>query len=290
MGHSPRFDFTVPESLAGARLDRAIAELAPTISRGEARRLIAAGVVFVAGKRTGICSRTVRKGERVYWDAPAVLRPDLAGPEPRIMIERPELWIIDKPAGMPVEPTRAGVRGTLVDWLRRTRGGGFITHRLDAATSGLLAVARDRATQATLNEMFAAHAIDRRYLTVVSPAPAWTKETFDAPLDQRPALTYASVLARADAAALLLVKLQTGRTRQIRRHLAAAGLPVVGESATGHRTGGRLLLHAFALMIPPLGSPSARGNAVSAMATPPDDFVAAARALGLALPAVESLI
>ena len=110
----------VPEALAGERLDRAIAALAPGVSRGEARRLIAAGVVFVDGKRTGIQSRLVRAGERLSWQSPIVLaeRADV-GVEPRIVVERPELWIVDKPAGMPVEPTRLGKHGTLQAWLLR---------------------------------------------------------------------------------------------------------------------------------------------------------------------------
>ena len=96
-------EVTVPETLAGERLDRAIAALAPEVSRGEARRLIAAGVVFVDGKRTGIQSRLVRAGERLSWSrspiAPAE-RTD-GGVDPRIVVERPDLLIVDKPAGMP---------------------------------------------------------------------------------------------------------------------------------------------------------------------------------------------
>jgi 23S rRNA pseudouridine1911/1915/1917 synthase len=290
MNRTPPREFTVTEALAGERLDRAIAALAPEVSRGEARRLIAAGVVFVDDKRTGIQSRLVRPGERLSWYQPArdLRREDLA--EPRIVVERPGLWIIDKPAGMPVEATRAGSHGTLHEWLTHGHGAAFVTHRLDTATSGLIVVARDRETQAALNRQFAAHAVRRRYLAVVMPAPSWDRMTMDAALDGRPALTHATVAARASsqAAAVLVVRLETGRTRQIRRHLADAGFPVVGETDTGARTANRLLLHAFEIGLP---APGPRPEAaIVAVATPPKDFQTPAATLGLSPADLEAAI
>ena len=290
MSRTDAREVMVPESLAGERLDRAIAALAPTISRGEARRLIAAGVVFVDDKRTGIQSRLVRAGERIHWESP--LAPVGEGParravdEPRIVVERAQLWIIDKPAGMPVEATRLGKHGTLHEWLVARAGAAFVTHRLDTPTSGLIVVARDRKTQAGLNALFAAHAITRRYLAVVEPAPAGAELgaalRFDAPLDGKTAVTHAAVVARSETAAALVVRLETGRTRQIRRHLSGAGSPVVGETLSGARTAQRLLLHAFELGVPwPLAAP-VEGRAITALAPPPADFLAAAAALGLA--------
>ena len=279
MSHASRFDFVVPADLAGERLDRAMARVAPGVTRGEARRLIAAGVVFVGGRRTGISSRAVRAGERLQWDAPVTApAPVTAGPDPRIVLERPELWILDKPAGMPVEPTRGGSRGTLVEWLHHHHGPAFITHRLDVATSGLLVVARDKAALARLNALFASHAIDRAYLAVVSPPPVWDEVTLDEPLDGKQAITHATTVARAPTAALLRIKLETGRTQQIRRHLRAAGHPVVGESVSGARGAGRLLLHAYALEI-------AWGRGVLRSVAPPgDDFQQRTTTLGLSLP------
>jgi 23S rRNA pseudouridine1911/1915/1917 synthase len=291
MSRTDAREVTVPESLTGERLDRAMAALAPGISRGEARRLIAAGVVFVDDKRTGIQSRVVRAGERIHWESPlapisgeAAARRPVA--EPRIVVERSQLWIIDKPAGMPVEATRLGKHGTLHEWLSGRSGAGaaFITHRLDTPTSGLIVVARDRATQAGLNALFAAHAITRRYLAVVEPAPAaalGAELRFDAALDGKTAVTHAAIVARSESAAALVVRLETGRTRQIRRHLAGAGSPVVGETLSGARTAQRLLLHAFELSVPwPLAAP-VQGRAITALAPPPADFLAAAVALGL---------
>ena len=287
-------EFTVPAELAGERLDRAIAALAPGVSRGEARRLIAAGVVFIDGKRTGIQSRAMRGGERLSWQEPAQPlsgqsshddSPDDgrgAAVQPRIVVERPELWIVDKPAGMPVEPTRAGSHGTLQEWMARQHGPAYITHRLDTPTSGLIVVARDRQAQAALNGLFAAHAIRRRYLAVVMPAPPWERLTMDGPLDGRAAVTHAAVAARAPVAAVLVVRLETGRTRQIRRHLVAAGFPVVGENAAGKRTQARLLLHAFELGLPATALGAAHTEPILATAPPPADFLRPAEDLGLA--------
>ncbi|HEY4184136.1 MAG TPA: RluA family pseudouridine synthase [Polyangia bacterium] len=289
MSHSSRFDFVVPEDVAGERLDRAMARVVPGMTRGEARRLIAAGVVFVGGRRTGISSRTVRAGEHLQWDTPVAVAvtDEGGGAQPRIVLERPELWIIDKPAGMPVEPTRGGTQGTLVDWLRRHHGGGLITHRLDVATSGLLVVAREREALVELNALFAAHTVRRLYLAVVSPAPEWERTTLNEPLDGRPAVTHASVVVRAATAALVRVELETGRTQQIRRHLRLGGHPVVGENAGGARSAGRLLLHAFSLSIP---WPAAPGRELHATAPAPDDFVVRATTLALPIPTPDELL
>jgi len=279
-----QFDFVVPAELAGERLDRAMSAVAENVTRGEARRLIAAGVVFVGGRRTGICSRKVQAGERLSWNLPekpfSSSSSSSSSPSPRIVLERHDLWIIDKPAGMPVEPTRTGARGTLVEWLR-PRGGGLVAHRLDVATSGLIAVAREREALVGLNALFAAHRVERRYLAVITPAPDWPSATFDQPLDGRSAVTHARVVARGPLAALVELVLETGRTQQIRRHLRGAGHPVVGETPEGTRTGRRLLLHAHTLSIP--WPPSGRAEVLRALATPPEDFVAPAAALGISL-------
>jgi 23S rRNA pseudouridine1911/1915/1917 synthase len=283
-GAGARVEVVVSREIGGQRLDQAMAALARELTRGEARRLVAAGAVYVDGRRTRICSRLVRPGERIHWEAGAGARaggatapPVHGGPQPAVVMEHADLWIVDKPAGMPVEPTRTGAVGTLAEWLRRRYGRPFVTHRLDAATSGLLVVARNAAAQAELNRLFAAHAIERRYLAAVSPAPPWEASTLEAPLDGRTAVTHARVVARAPLGALLDVALETGRTRQIRRHLGGAGFPVVGESPTGIRKG-RLLLHAASLRFP------WNGKTIAAAAPPPDDFLQALAALSLQLP------
>ena len=101
-------------------------------------------------------------------------------------------------------------------------------------------------------------------------------------------MTHAQVIARGEAAALLRIELETGRTQQIRRHLREDGHPVVGEKASGARSGGRLLLHAFSLAIPWTGR-GGRGpsTTIRAVAAPPEDFAAAAATLGLTIPAAD---
>jgi 23S rRNA pseudouridine1911/1915/1917 synthase len=287
--------FIVQPEWEGERLDRALALGSAGLSRGEARRLIAAGVVFVAGRRSGICSRLVHSGESIEWRSPARFVDESSATDGglHVVIERPGFWILDKPAGMPVEATRAGKVGTLVDVLHRRSGRPpFVTHRLDAATSGLLVVARQEAIQAELNRLFAEHAIARRYLAVVALHTAndsaqdalWAagKVTIDRPLDGKAAVTHVALAARSACAAALVVDLETGRTRQIRRHLAAIGCPVVGESTTGQRTGGRLMLHAYRLSLPSTFS----GGAVEAQAPIPEDFLTRTKALDLDLPAL----
>jgi 23S rRNA pseudouridine1911/1915/1917 synthase len=287
----------VPAASDGERLDRALAVPESGVTRGEARRLIAAGVVFVGGRRCGICSRLVRAGESITWQTPARYAGGRAsGPDEaeslRLVVERPGFWIFDKPAGMPVEPTRAGKLGTLSDVVRTRFGEApLVTHRLDAATSGLLVVARQPRVQVELNALFAEHAIARRYLAMVSVDAEASREsveglwrsgtlTIDRPLDGKRAVTHLTLLARADSAAALLVDLDTGRTRQIRRHLSEVHLPIIGESPSGQRTGGRLLLHAYRLTLPSRFS----GGALDVTSPIPAPFLTAARSLSLDLP------
>jgi 23S rRNA pseudouridine1911/1915/1917 synthase len=255
----PLVDMHVPQALAGERLDRVIPQLCPQVSRSHARRLIEGGAVFVDRRRARVCSRPVKGGERLtcyeLFTPPADRAHSSSTGQPRIVLSTPELMIMDKPAGMPVEPTRSGIRGTVAGWLEERGEPAFITHRLDAATSGLLLVARTRPAQVQINGLLSRHAIRRRYLAVVSPPPAEgpapTKmaSTIEAPLDGRPARTLVTLAARSPRAALLVVELETGRWRQIRRHLAQQGTPVVGDRATGGGPASRLLLHASHLQL-----------------------------------------
>jgi 23S rRNA pseudouridine1911/1915/1917 synthase len=262
---------TVPEAMARERLDRALAALCPELSRTRARKLVEGGSVFVDGQRVRVCSRGVHPGQVITCyelSAPS-------GAEPTLVGEPAELLVLDKPAGMPVEPTRSGAVGTLVEWAAR-RAPAYVTHRLDTPTSGLIILARTRPAQAEIHAMLQEHAIQRRYLAAVAPAPAWAEQQLiDMPLDDRPARTRATVVARSSAAALLAVELETGRTRQIRRHLAGLGFPVVGDVQSGGRRAGRLCLHAHRLDF------AWRGVEVALKAPPPPDFLAELADLGL---------
>lgn len=268
----PLLDVRVPESQAGQRLDRVIPALCPTVSRMQARRMIDGGSVFVDGQRTGICSRLLRSGQQLTCYplyAPRVTE------EPRIVLEGDDLIVVDKPAGMAVEATRSGSRGTLAHWLQQ-RGGGYVTHRLDAPVSGLIVVARTKPAQADLNRLFADHAVDRQYLAAVAPAPTWDQQVLEETVDGKPALTRARVLARAPAAALLEIALETGRFRQIRRHLAGAGVSVVGDrEQPSALAAARILLHAHRLSF------DWRGERIQQDAPPPEAFRAELDRVGL---------
>jgi len=265
----------VPAELAGERLDRALARLAPAMSRGQARRLIDEGCVFVASKRTRLCGRLLAEGEAIDVYRPVAPRIVLS---PRILEESRGWVVVDKPAGMPVEPTQRGSSGTLLGWLTRELGGEvFVAHRLDVATSGLIVLARARPMLAALNGAFAARLIDRAYVAAVSPPPPWVTRTLDAPLDGKHAVTHAAVKTAGVGAALLELALETGRTNQIRRHLTGAGHPVIGDRSFGGASAARLLLHACKL-----SWPEQPGLPARAFSCPPgQDFDEAARPFGL---------
>jgi 23S rRNA pseudouridine1911/1915/1917 synthase len=284
-------DFEVPPDAAGERLDVFLARHVG--SRAAAQRLIEAGRVAVDGaprpKRT-----LVQAGERVRVEA----EPDEEGPEPppapfAIAYEDLDLLVIDKPAGVVVHPGAGHARGTLVQALAGQVAGGDperpgIVHRLDRDTSGLLVVARTEAAHAALTRAMAERRVSREYLALVSGRPRARRGTIDAPLgrdrrvrtrvstdtdDPRPAVTHFVTEAALPRATLLRVRLETGRTHQIRAHLLAIGHPVVGDPEYGVPGYGleRQFLHAARLAFAhPLG-----GAAVDVTSPLPADLRAA---------------
>lgn len=276
---------SIPALLAGVRVDRAVAMLTG-ISRAAAAELIARGGVEVGGRAVRTRSQVLAAGaELVVRLLPSDGR--WATPEPDVPFvvvhEDDDVVVVDKPAGIVVHPGAGRRSGTLVSGLlaRYPELAGVgepdrpgIVHRIDRGTSGLLVVARTEAARRSLVGQFRHRTVERRYLALAAGSLPEDRGVIEAPIARsartptrmtvsaqgRRARTRYTVLARIDRplpASLLVLSLETGRTHQIRVHLAAIGHPVVGDDRYtgpgGGRVGGsvlppsRLFLHAAVL-------------------------------------------
>lgn len=294
---------------AGERLDRLLARLRPDRSRSTYARWIADGRVEL-DEAPASASARVKAGQRIRV-RPAPPPPSKAEPEAiplSILYEDTHLVVVDKPAGMVVHPAPGHSGGTLVNALLHHFGAlpgedaarPGIVHRLDAHTSGVMVVARTVEAREGLMAAFSAHAIERSYLAIAvgQPPERATYETLHGrhPRDRKRfttrvtrgkrALTRLETLERLHGAALVRCMLETGRTHQIRVHLAEHGTPLLGDPVYGKRPKdprlraaadalGRQALHAAVLGFdhPVTGAP------LRFETPPPDDFRAALEAL-----------
>ena len=194
MGGIQTIDVRLEAGHAGWRLDRALADAVPTLSRERLKALIRSGAVEAGGKAVRDPAAKVRGEEALRV---AVPEPKAAHNEPQdipltIAFEDEHLLVIDKPAGLVVHPAAGNFDGTLVNALLHHCGGSLsgiggvarpgIVHRIDKDTSGLLLVAKTDVAHEGLAKQFAAHSIDRRYLAIVSGVPKTAGGTVDAPL------------------------------------------------------------------------------------------------------------
>ena len=335
-GQSP--SFTVPPSWQGQRLDKFLAaQLQETHSRQKIKELIEAGAVSVSGRTVTSAKTPLRAGATASIALPP-LATSLAPEEGDLTIlYRDEyLVLIDKPAGLTVHPCPSCPEGTLAHRLvahfpEIASQEGFrpgIVHRLDKDTSGLLLAALTTASQKTLADLFARHEVEKTYLALVSGVPARPEGSIDMPIGRhptyktkmaaypkgRPARSHWQVLEKDPDGrfSLVAVGIETGRTHQIRVHMAHLGHPLLGDAL--YRVQGksllpdpasRQMLHAWKLALPypdafraEAGSVQETGSVqenasgtgpvvvleksiLQAQCPPPKDFEATLHALGL---------
>ncbi len=298
-GAFPKLALQVDPALAGLRLDQALAKLLPKESRSRLARLVEEGAVLVDGE----CARPrhkLRGGERV--DVTLLPRPEESAFRPEeisldVVHEDADVLVISKPAGLVVHPGSGNWAGTMLNALLhrapelKTLPRAGIVHRLDKETSGLLVVARHEAAMQDLVRQLQARTVKRTYLAIARGAIA-AQGVIDAPIGRhpaqrtrmavvpggKPAVTRFRVRERFGAHALLECELETGRTHQIRVHLASIGHPLEGDPVYGARGAARLprqALHAWKLAFDHPGS----GRRASFTAPPPADFEALVEAL-----------
>jgi 23S rRNA pseudouridine1911/1915/1917 synthase len=301
----------VPPDGGGQRLDLFLAQQVPGVSRSQLARQIGQAAVTVNGA-AGTPSRKLRAGDVVLYDPPPVAPTDIAAEPMPLTVVHGDRWlvVVDKPAGLVVHPAPGHEAGTLVNALLahvqdlRGIGGELrpgIVHRIDKDTSGLLVVAKDDATMNALAAEFKAHTIERVYEALVAgtpPGPGGRIDTFYGrdPRDRKKfssrvrtgkrAVTNWTVAERFPGAARIEARLETGRTHQVRVHLAALGVPLLGDRTYGRpprdpevraiaEALGRQALHARVLgFVHP-----ATGKKLSFSSEPPPDMRAALAAL-----------
>lgn len=292
--------FEVDEATNGTRVDTTLAELSG-VSRAQVRRWLDAGRVQVDGAKVR-ASRRLALGETIEALPVEAVEMDLA-PEaiPLVVLhEDSDLIVIDKPAGLVVHPAPGHPSGTLVNALLHHCGdlagiGGVlrpgIVHRLDRGTSGVLVAAKNDEAHQGLSAQFAEHSIDRIYRTLVRGIPREDSGRIDRPIGRHPrdrkrmsvetnsgreSITNWRILRRFREAGVseLEIRPETGRTHQIRVHLASAGLPLVGDIVYGRARGNDARLGRPALHAAHLGFVHPRsGEKLAFSAEVPDDLI-----------------
>ncbi len=300
---------TVSAGETADRIDRFLARQGLPVSRSRIQRGLEEGLIDVDGRRVKP-SYLIRPGDRITIRHPPPKPLDLpAEPIPlAVVYEDDDLLVIDKPAGLVVHPAPGHASGTLVNaLLHHCRGlagiGGKerpgIVHRLDKDTSGLLVAAKHDAAHSGLMKQFKSHTISRRYLAIVAGDVRPRKGTIDVAIGRdvwerkkisprttspKRAVSHYEVVERFGCATLVAVTLETGRTHQIRVHMAHRGYPVLGDPVYGGRRGvpppgvsvRRQMLHAqhLGFLHPITGLPMAFSAPL------PEDMDAVRRALG----------
>jgi 23S rRNA pseudouridine1911/1915/1917 synthase len=298
--------FTIDAQFHGERLDRALAALVPEFSRSYLQQLIEAGAVTVAGKPVTRASHKAKAGDAGSIELRPTPQSQAFRPEPmplQVVHEDEHILVIDKPPGLVVHPAAGNWSSTLLNGLlaRDAQAASLpragIVHRLDKDTSGLMVVARTRLAMDTLVRRIAAREVSRQYLALAHRE--WQgvgTRTVHAPIGRdprnrlrmavveggKPAMTTFDLIDNAAAAAGCFVRatLHTGRTHQIRVHMAHIGHPLVADSLYGGAPAAglaRQALHAFRLAF----NHPVTDEPLEFNAPPPADLQDALRAWGL---------
>lgn len=267
-GGSDIVDVALGAGHAGWRLDRALADALPTMSRERLKSLVKAGALDRDGTLVRDPALKVSGSEQFRLTVPQPEEASAPAQDIPLVIvhEDDHLLVVDKPAGLVVHPAAGNLDGTLVNALlhhcagRLSGIGGVarpgIVHRIDKDTSGLLVVAKTDVAHEGLARQFQAHTIDRRYIAAVGGRPAKMEGTVDAALARSPhdrkkmaiveadrgkrAVTHYKVLGVSNAAARIECRLETGRTHQVRVHMASIGHPLLGDPVYGRAPAQRL--------------------------------------------------
>jgi len=289
----------VPAELHGQRLDKAVVAFVPEFSRNHLQGLIEGGHVQLDGRVVGTASRKVGAGQVIEIDLvpTAESRAFVAQVLPlRIVFEDEHVLVVDKAAGMVVHPAAGNWSGTLLNALLAHHRGAAslpragIVHRLDKDTSGLMVVAKTLVAATALVRAIAAREVHREYCAIAHGRVVADEFSVDAPIGRdpqarvrmavvasgKPARTDVKVLARGEATSALRCVLHSGRTHQIRVHLASRGHPLIADTLYGGRPAlgmQRQALHAARLEF----DHPVLGQRLTLESPPPADFAAAWR-------------
>lgn len=278
----------VSQEFGGLRLDEAVSALFAALSKSEARRIIDRGGCSLNNAMVRVASRCVKAGDIIEV---GVMEPgrfcELQLPPEAVLYEDDNLLAVNKPAGINSQRTPYQLRGTLEFWvgeyfrLHGIQEPARVVHRLDRGTSGVMIFPKNKQAAAWLSLRFHDGQVKKRYLAIVSGTPSTDAWSVDGAIGKvgsarygivpggRTALTEFRLLETSGGYVLLEARPLTGRTHQIRVHLQASGLPIVGDATYGGVPAARMMLHCAALAFP-----DDRGAAITISAPPDETFTA----------------